>query len=209
MEPDLDVTPAAALCGLLATPERLKVVAALALGAGTVAEVGGAAGLDLRQAAQALARLQTGGLVEQSTQGNWRLRTEVFAAAAAEPVPRSPRSLAGLEEGEPNGTVDADAAKLLRTFMPGGRLASFPASHRKRRVILDHVARAFEPGRDYAEGEVDAVLRGFCQPDERGGHTMGGAPADHVTLRRYLVDHGFLSRRDGRYWRSGGTVELD
>ena len=194
MQPDVHVTPAAALCGMLATPERLKVVAALALGARTMAEVTEAAGLDTRQAAQALARLRTGGLVEQSTQGAWRLRTEVFAAAAAEPAQDRP------DDVDRYPTADADAVRILRTFMPDGRLTAFPAGHGRRRVILDHVARAFELGVDYAEREVDAVLRAFCTPQ--------GA-ADHVTLRRYLVDDGFLSRKDGRYWRSGGTVDLD
>jgi hypothetical protein len=206
MEPDTDVTPAAALCGLLATPERLKVVAALALGAGTLAEVAGATGLDTRQAGQALVRLATGGLVEQSAQGPWRLRTEVFAAAAAEPPPDT---LAGPEGAEPYGTANAEAVKVLRTFMPGGRLVALPAGHAKRRIVLDHVARAFEPGLDYAEREVDAVLRAFCEPAGPARGRVGGAPADHVTLRRHLVDDGFLSRKDGRYWRSGGTVELD
>jgi hypothetical protein len=204
MEPDIEMSPAAALCGLLASPERLKVVAALALGARTTAEVTGAAGLDTRRAAQALARLQRGGLVEQSTQATWRLRTEVFAAAAAEPV-----EPVGVDDAERYGTADRDAARVLRTFMPAGRLTAFPASHSKRRVVLDHVARAFEPGRDYAEREVDAVLRAFCAPAGPGGEATGGTPADHVTLRRYLVDDGFLSRKGGRYWRSGGTVELD
>jgi hypothetical protein len=32
---------------------------------------------------------------------------------------------------------------------------------------------------------------------------------DVAALRRYLVDSGFLSREDGVYWRSGGTVLLD
>ena len=35
--------------------------------------------------------------------------------------------------------------------------------------------------------------------------TDGGA-SDHVTLRRYLVDAGLLSREAGEYWRSGGWV---
>ncbi len=30
---------------------------------------------------------------------------------------------------------------------------------------------------------------------------------DYAALRRYLVDEGLLSRKDGEYWRSGGTVE--
>jgi hypothetical protein len=30
---------------------------------------------------------------------------------------------------------------------------------------------------------------------------------DHAALRRYLVDEGFLTRDNGEYWRSGGTVD--
>ena len=29
-----------------------------------------------------------------------------------------------------------------------------------------------------------------------------------ASLRRFLVDEGFLSRRGGEYWRTGGPVEL-
>jgi hypothetical protein len=30
---------------------------------------------------------------------------------------------------------------------------------------------------------------------------------DYAALRRYLVDEGFLSRDDGTYWRTGGSVD--
>jgi hypothetical protein len=32
---------------------------------------------------------------------------------------------------------------------------------------------------------------------------------DYAALRRYLVDDEFLHRRDGFYWRAGGTFEVD
>ena len=69
-----------------------------------------------------------------------------------------------------------------------------PAKRSRRLVVLDHVARVFEPGRRYPEHEVNVLLRAFY--------------ADHAALRRYLVDEGLLSREDGQYWRSGGTVEI-
>ena len=31
----------------------------------------------------------------------------------------------------------------------------------------------------------------------------------YAALRRYLVDEGFLERRDGFYWRVGGTFDID
>ena len=83
----------------------------------------------------------------------------------------------------------------MRPFVRGGRLASLPARRGKRRVLLDFLAGQFEPGRQYPEAEVNRVLRRFHD--------------DYASLRRYLVDEEFLDRRDGMYWRAGGTFEVD
>jgi hypothetical protein len=61
-------------------------------------------------------------------------------------------------------------------------------------LLLDSIAQSFEPGRRYSEAEVNAILRTLHD--------------DHAALRRYLVDEDFLSREDGRYWRTGGTVDI-
>jgi hypothetical protein len=180
---------AAAICRLLATPERLKVVAALALGAGTLAEVAEAAGLDQRAAARALARLGSGGLVESGSDGTHRLRTEALAAAGQE------ESGEPAKAGEDFPSADPEAAKVLRRFISDGRLVAMPAPRGKRRVVLEYLAGAFEPGRRYEEREVNAIL--------------GAIHPDHATLRRYLVDEGFMDRERGQYWRSGGTVQVD
>jgi len=39
--------------------------------------------------------------------------------------------------------------------------------------------------------------------------TIEGFHPDYATLRRYLVDEGFLNREAGIYWRSGGTFPID
>lgn len=84
---------------------------------------------------------------------------------------------------------------ILRHFLTDdGRLHTIPSKRAKLLVVLDHVAQAFEPGRVYPEAEVDETLRRFHP--------------DHAALRRYLVDDLFLTREDGRYWRSGGTVDV-
>jgi hypothetical protein len=80
-------------------------------------------------------------------------------------------------------------------FVRQGRIVAMPARPARRRLLLDCVAQAFEPGLRYPEAVVDDVLRVLCD--------------DHATLRRYLVDEGFLSRQAGVYWRSGGTVDLE
>jgi hypothetical protein len=81
----------------------------------------------------------------------------------------------------------------LRVFTTsGGPLAQLPARQGKRRRLLDVIAQAFEPGVRY--------------PEQRVSEFLGEIHPDFAALRRYLVDEDFLSREDGQYWRSGGTV---
>jgi hypothetical protein len=83
--------------------------------------------------------------------------------------------------------------QVIRAFVDdAGRLVQLPAKMVKRLVLLDHVAQAFEVGRHYPEREVNEILRHFYD--------------DWALLRRCLVDEAFLTRQDGVYWRSGGTV---
>ena len=39
--------------------------------------------------------------------------------------------------------------------------------------------------------------------------TLKAVHPDYAALRRYLVDEEFLHRRDGYYWRAGGTFAVD
>ena len=179
------MTPAE-IVGLLAEPDRLRVLAALVLGARTPADVAAASGLGAREVGRALQKLQAGGLVDDKLE----VRAELFkeAARAAAPVVRT----------EDLGYADAGVEQVIGRFVREGRLLSLPAAGTKRRLVLEHVVQSFEPGRRYPEREVDAVLRAWTD----GGGT------DHATLRRYLVDHQLLAREGGEYWRSGGWVDV-
>jgi hypothetical protein len=87
----------------------------------------------------------------------------------------------------------ADPPEALRAFIRDGRITAMPAKRPRRRMLLDQVAQAFEPGRRYPEPMVDEILKAVFD--------------DHCALRRYLIDEDFLSRTaDGTYWRAGGTV---
>src|SRR3954471_24833571 len=176
---------AATIVGLLADPTRLKVVAALALGAGTLEEVADAAGLPLKDVALAARRLARAGLVRRDGHA-LALHTEGFGAAAraaAEGAP-APQPLPD----------DPGEGAVLWALVRAGRVVSIPAQHSKRRVVLEHLVRVFEPGVRYPEREVNALLAAW-HPDV-------------AALRRYLVDEALLTREAGVYWRSGGYVEV-
>ncbi len=87
----------------------------------------------------------------------------------------------------------ADPPDQLRAFIRDGRITAVPANRTRRRLLLDQVAQAFEPGRKYPEAVVNEILKSVFD--------------DHCALRRYLVDEAFMSRTaSGLYWRAGGTV---
>jgi len=83
---------------------------------------------------------------------------------------------------------------IVRRFVRAGRLTVIPARRSKRRLVLDWLAQEFEPGRVYPEAAVNNVLIRFHP--------------DFAALRRYLVDEGFMERRQGFYWRAGGTFNV-
>ena len=180
------------LVALLAEPDRLRALAAVALGAGTLAEVAERTGLERRAAARALSRLVAGGLLDGEAGKGYRVRTEALQAAAIPPA----------AEAEGPEATAAQGDEVLRRFIHKGRLLAMPAAHGKRLVVLDHLAGLFEPGRRYPEPEVNELL--------------GRYHPDYAMLRRYLVDDGFLDRADEKagsrtvklYWRTGGTVDL-
>ena len=176
---------AGTLVGLLADPIRLKVVAALALGAGSLEEVAEAADLPLKDVALAARRLARAGLVRRDGR-LLELHASRFAEAAR----------AAAEAAPPPERLSDDPAEdaVLSAFVRDGRLVSIPAQQSKRRVVLEHLVRVFEPGVRYPEREVNALLA-VWHPD-------------HAALRRYLVDGGLLSREGGVYWRTGGWVDV-
>lgn len=80
---------------------------------------------------------------------------------------------------------------ILRTYFKeglNGPLSEFPRKEKRKIAILRHLARQFKDGRSYTEKEVNAMLKARY--------------SDYVTLRRYLIEYGFLDREaDGsRYW---------
>jgi ArsR family transcriptional regulator, arsenate/arsenite/antimonite-responsive transcriptional repressor len=90
---------------------------------------------------------------------------------------------------------DAYRQKVLTTFMLHGRVKQLPAQQKKRLVILEHLAQAFEPGREYSEREVTVMLLDYSD--------------DPVTLRRLLVEHGLMQREQGIYRRTDeGRAQL-
>lgn len=166
---------AATFAGLLSDDERLRVFAAVALGATTSEEVARISGLDAARVQTALPRLVGAGLIDHGD--GLRVRTDSLGEASRERPPRR-RELPG---------ATGEQAAVLRNFVEEGRLVRLPARAFQRRVVLGYLAGRFEAEREYAEADVNELLATFHD--------------DHVTLRRLLVDEGLLERSAGVYRR--------
>lgn len=85
--------------------------------------------------------------------------------------------------------MDDDERRVIATFVKGGAIPTFPAKLKKQIVLWRWVVERFDVGRDYPEPELNDLLRPI-NPDV-------------ATIRRALVDHGLMTRRDGVYRRAG------
>lgn len=81
--------------------------------------------------------------------------------------------------------TDPEDNAVIRAFFDGPRLRQIPASRKKRVIVLRRLLERFEPNRAYPEQEVNDMLR--------------QAHDDVATLRRELVDYGFMVRDRGIY----------
>jgi hypothetical protein len=187
------------LVAVLADTAKLRVFSALVLADPaeglTAAQVAQAAGVGQAEVRRALANLTALGLAalvgggESAGEERYAGAPEVFRSSLSELNRKR-------DEAAAKGFSTTDPARLsvLLNCFRDGKLVYLPEKFGKRQIVLEEVAQVFEPGTRYAEAEVNMMLRDLYP--------------DYAALRRYLIDSAFLSRGDGFYWRSGGTVTV-
>lgn len=91
-----------------------------------------------------------------------------------------------------------DPARMLADLLRGGVGPGLPRKISRRKLLLRAVADRLDSGRAYTEQDLTRALRDWLE--------MAGPQVclDPVTLRRALVDHGWLLRDDaGSVYRLG------
>lgn len=185
----------------LVDPTRLRICGLLADRPSSIDELAATLALPLRAIARHLEQLRDAGLIE--TVAPAPPGRDGIAATPIERHRLAPRRIGELgralaavaRDVEPKGGIapgpggrprPAAEAKVLRSFFEDGRLMTIPAHDRKRLVILRYLAETvFAEDREYPEKEVNQLLA-LRHPDV-------------ASLRRYLVDSGFMRRDAGRY----------
>ena len=78
--------------------------------------------------------------------------------------------------------------KVIDAFFEYGKLKSIPTQRKKERIVLEEIAKAFEPGRVYTEREVNLIIADFYD--------------DFCTIRRDMIAEQLLTRDPaGREYR--------
>jgi len=171
----------------LGDEKRLKIVGLLAQKSLCVEEL--AAILDLSPATVShhLRKLVEAELVEAAAEGYY----SVYSLRAETLREMSKRLLSAETFQETARVLDLASydRKVLRDYLENGRLKTIPAQHKKRDVILRRILQEFEPGRRYAESEVNEIISRFHE--------------DYATIRREFIMTRMMDREGGGgdYWR--------
>lgn len=75
--------------------------------------------------------------------------------------------------------------KVIESFFSYGKLKSIPVQRKKERIILEEIAKSFEPNREYTEREVNIIIADYND--------------DFCTIRRDMISEGILSRKNSMY----------
>jgi predicted transcriptional regulator len=179
----------------LADESRLKLLGFLGEGERNVSQLAELLQLSEPTISHHLAKLRAAGLVTLRTVGNQHFYSlNQRQLDKLKQLVGKVGTLAPVEEAQPDDAwIDAlDLPewdrKVLRDYTADGRLEQIPSRQKKLLVILRWLATRFQPDIMYSEREVNAILT-QCHED-------------FATLRRELVDFGFLRRErgGGKYW---------
>jgi len=180
----------------LADPARLRILGAIAERPLTGKDLSERLRLTAPTVSHHMAKLAAADLIRVTPDGQRRVYSlnegalRDLTRGIASPAPDALAIEGAIAEDD---IETRERAKVLRDFFEGPRLKQIPAQRKKRVVVLQYLVERFEPNRPYSEREVNERLR--------------EAHEDVATLRRELVDYGFLTREAGIYRVAGALPD--
>jgi biotin operon repressor len=161
----------------LADPARLRILGTLADRPHAGHELAAELGLTPPTISHHMRKLTDAGLVDITPDAQSRIYSLRVSAL------RELSSMTASERSPEPARHEDD--RIIRAFFDGPRLRQIPAARKKRVVILRRLLESFAPEKSYSEREVNDILR--------------VAHDDVATLRRELIDYGFMVRDHGVY----------
>lgn len=170
----------ARLLKIIADETRLRILGLLAESELSGKELGERLDLTAPTVSHHMRKLVDAGVVinrREAQKQMYSLNSELLLAAR-----KVPNETAGITRST---GPEEDRSRVLRNFFDGPRLKSIPAQRKQRVVVLQLLLERFDPDRQYEEREVNDILR--------------TAHEDVATLRREMVDYGYMVRERGIY----------
>jgi len=166
----------------LAEENRLKIIGLLSQKSYSVEELADTLGIGVSTTSHHLSRLAETGLVSVKVDGHYYIYSlEICAIREMAQRLLHEESLPRLSD---EVSQDVFERKVMKAFVDtDGRIKSIPAQEKKYLVLLHYLRRAFEPGTQYTEKQVNEILSRF-HPDT-------------ALLRRDLVDYEIMTRQAG------------
>jgi hypothetical protein len=181
----------------LADESRLALLRLLNSGERTVGDLARQVDLGEPTVSHHLTRLREAGLVTLRMAGNqrfYRVNETGLArfkrlAGEVEKTPPAPEPVVPDDQWIAALGWSLEDQQILREHTLGRQLTHLPARQKKTLVVIRWLATFFEPERLYTEAEVNEVIKSVYAED-------------YVSLRRDLVDLGYLRRErgGGKYW---------
>jgi ArsR family transcriptional regulator, arsenate/arsenite/antimonite-responsive transcriptional repressor len=168
----------------LSDRSRLLIVSALAKRPGYVEELAERLNLAPSTVSFHLKKLEEVELVEQTRDqyySMFQLRKEKLDQRLLDLI-----VIESPETTEQDVRLELYRRKVLKAFMPYGKVDKMPVQRKKRRIILDKIAECFEPGKNYTEKEVNLIIADFHD--------------DFCTIRREMICEKIMQRDKGIYW---------
>ncbi len=171
------------LFAALADDSRLLILRRLLQEEQCVEELAQQLGLASSTVSFHLKKLAQAGLVRKNKRQYYTIftpATETLSRSLAELL-----EFSDVARDQQESRLDRYRQKVLAAFFHNSRLNKLPAQYKKRRIILAEFADCFESGQEYPETQVNEII--------------GLRAEDYCTIRRLLVDEGFMTREAGVY----------
>lgn len=91
------------------------------------------------------------------------------------------------EENIQNQREEGYRKKVIENFFEYGKLKNIPVQRKKKLIVLEEIAKAFEIGKEYTEREVNIIIADFND--------------DFCTIRREFISEKMFTRNNGMYIR--------
>lgn len=178
-------TEAISLFKCLADKSRLQILKSLVVEDMYVERLAERLGLTASTVSFHLKKLSDAGAVKAYKNQYYMmysLNKEIFQTSILEIVQQES------DEAQKQAKRDTDyRKKVIDSFFEYGKLKSIPAQLKKKRIVLEVIAEAFDFDRVYSEREVNVVIADFHD--------------DFCTIRRDMVNERLLSRNGAEYRR--------